>query len=155
MRESERLAAYLKKRDAPCPGCGGNLRGVTIDRCPSCDEALTVTKVIYHAPRASWAGIITGFMGLLAGSAMLAMVWPMIMDRPRWRQNDFTRWDVIHLLLIGATLGMVTLLALWTNWSDEMRCRPARFRWGWAAACWGTVPVAWALGFLLDVIAAW
>ena len=34
--QAELLRAYLAGRDIPCPGCGYNLRGLTIQTCPEC-----------------------------------------------------------------------------------------------------------------------
>lgn len=152
MKEIDRLAGYLKGRDAPCPGCGHNLRDLIGLECPECGEALTVVKIIYNAPRASLAGVVFGFMGLVCGSVRLGFVWPVMMSRPQWRlrRHDITKWDGMHLMLIAATLGMTMLLITWWHWMDEMRCRPARFRWGWAVACWLSVPSAWLLGQILE-----
>ncbi|MEM0913736.1 MAG: hypothetical protein AAGB29_03515 [Planctomycetota bacterium] len=36
------VAAYLRDRDAACPRCGYNVRGLTQPRCPECGHALTV-----------------------------------------------------------------------------------------------------------------
>lgn len=149
MKEIDRLAGYLKGRDAPCPGCGYNLRDLIGERCPECGEALTVVKIIYHAPKASLASVVVGFFGLVGGAAVLASVWPVMMQRPRRRRGDFTIWDVKHLVLIGLTLGLTVLFAVWYDWHDEMRRRPARFRWGWAAACYLTAPLAWLVGRLM------
>ncbi|MGI9013112.1 MAG: hypothetical protein ACR2GY_02570 [Phycisphaerales bacterium] len=37
------LAAYLADRDAPCPGCGYNLRGCTTGHCPECGIEINLT----------------------------------------------------------------------------------------------------------------
>jgi len=34
------LAAYLKERRTPCPGCNYELRGLTTDHCPECNAPL-------------------------------------------------------------------------------------------------------------------
>ena len=39
------LVGYLAGRDAPCPRCGYNLRGVESSRCPECGGALELTLV--------------------------------------------------------------------------------------------------------------
>ncbi len=36
------LALYLRDRDVPCPACGYNLRGATMDKCPECSRAITL-----------------------------------------------------------------------------------------------------------------
>ena len=146
MNEAERLAGYLKGRDAPCPGCGYNLRDLIGDRCPECAESLTVVKIIYHAPRASVASLVVGYIGLAAGWCVLAALWPYAMTldiKPR----GMPTWDDLRLVaMIVATLSMVLVVYKWNDWADEMTRRPARFRWGWAAACFLTAPLAWLVG---------
>src|ERR1051325_7393112 len=39
---SEMLPAFLADRDAPCPCCGYNLRGLNDTRCPECATALSL-----------------------------------------------------------------------------------------------------------------
>ncbi|MCC5823768.1 MAG: hypothetical protein LAT64_11780 [Phycisphaerales bacterium] len=149
MNEAERLAGYLKGRDAPCPGCGYNLRDLIGETCPECAETLSVVKIIYNAPRASVASMIVGYLGLAAGSGVLVALWPRVMTldvRPWGRPT----WDDLRLLaIIGATLGMVVVIIKWNDWSEEMTRRSARFRWSWAAACFLTVPLVWLVGRLV------
>ena len=38
--EREMVRVFLAEHDAPCPGCGYNLRGTTGDKCPECAAAL-------------------------------------------------------------------------------------------------------------------
>lgn len=44
------LAEYLKTRDAPCPGCGVNLRGQLEDICPRCHKRLFLgeLRALHH-----------------------------------------------------------------------------------------------------------
>ncbi|MEA5613132.1 hypothetical protein [Nodularia spumigena] len=149
MKEIDRLAGYLKGRDAPCPGCGYNLRDLLGETCPECGEALTVVKIIYNAPRASPASLVVGYLGIAVGWGVLLGVWPRVMTmdiNPR----GIPTWDDLRLLVIvGATLSMAVAVYLWNEWADEMTRRPARFRWGWAAACFLTAPLAWLVGRLV------
>lgn len=149
MKEIDRLAGYLKGRDAPCPGCGYNLRDLLGQTCPECGEALTVVKIIYNAPRASPASLVVGYLGLVAGAVVTVGVWPVVMGLKVGR-GDPPSWDHIRLLAVaGATAGMVWAFHTWNQWADEMTRRPARFRWGWAAACYLTAPLAWLVGRLV------
>jgi hypothetical protein len=146
VKEIDRLAGYLKGRDAPCPGCGYNLRDLLGDRCPECAEELTVFKIIYHAPRASAASVVFGYIGLAAGAVVVTMIWPRVMSLRTGRGTP-PSWDHVRLLAIaGATAGIVGLVYVWNDWADEMTRRTPRFRWGWAAACWLTAPLAWLVG---------
>lgn len=40
------LQEFLAKHAAPCPGCGGNLKGLEGRACPSCGKALTLRAVL-------------------------------------------------------------------------------------------------------------
>lgn len=39
------LRAYLAERDAPCPRCQYNLRGVTDAACPECGQPIDVNRI--------------------------------------------------------------------------------------------------------------
>lgn len=147
MNEVERLAGYLKGRDAPCPGCGYNLRDLRSEICPECGESLSVTKIRYHGPRASLASFCFGAGGVLAGMGTMLAVWPRVMTMQAFKRGRPPSMDDLRLLImVASTLGLVVLAAKWIDWSDEMTKRSARFRWGWAAACWGAVPCVLLVG---------
>ncbi len=74
------LQSFLADRDAPCPGCAYNLRGLTTDRCPECNQHL-VLRVNLAEPRlGSWlSGMVgaacgAGFNGLLLFYVGIMMV---------------------------------------------------------------------------------
>lgn len=46
--DERRLREYLAAHDAPCPGCGYNLRGVTAAACPECGRELDVGLIRPH-----------------------------------------------------------------------------------------------------------
>lgn len=149
MKEIDRLAGYLKGRDAPCPGCGYNLRDLIGERCPECGEALTVMHIRYNAPRASPASLVVGYLGLACGAAVVVCVWPVLMGLKTGR-GDPLSWDHVRLLAVaGATGGVGVCFYAWNEWADEMTRRPTRFRWGWAAACYLAAPLAWLVGRLV------
>lgn len=47
---SSSLRDYLASRDAPCPHCSYNLRGLTSDRCPECSQPLAL-QIALAEPR--------------------------------------------------------------------------------------------------------
>lgn len=47
MTNPDPLIAYLAAHDAPCPGCGYNLRGLQTNSCPECGRTLSL-KAILH-----------------------------------------------------------------------------------------------------------
>ena len=70
MPDADQLKAYLAERDAPCPGCGYNLRGVAEPVCPECGIPLDVQAIkppAFFAPDA-FGGIYIAwitFLGLV------------------------------------------------------------------------------------------
>src|SRR4051794_28546487 len=65
--EPDMLREFLAGRDAPCPGCGYNLRDLTGDRCPECGQEL-VLGVRLAEPKL--AALLTGLIGLSAGAGL-------------------------------------------------------------------------------------
>lgn len=65
------LAAYLARRDAPCPSCGYNLRGLTSRRCPECDQELAL-RVALLVPRAG--AFILGLCGTAIGTGFCILL---------------------------------------------------------------------------------
>jgi hypothetical protein len=74
------LRAYLAERDAPCPGCTYNLRGVTGDECPECGTRIELGLVDRSLRKLLWwfvficsatigiAESLNGFTGLAFAS---------------------------------------------------------------------------------------
>jgi hypothetical protein len=69
--QDSQLRQYLAQTDAPCPSCDYNLRGLTGEHCPECNQRL-VLRVGLAEPRqrafiAALLGLATGagFNGLL------------------------------------------------------------------------------------------
>jgi hypothetical protein len=52
------LAAYLTDRDARCPICLYNLRGLTSPRCPECGHALRLTVGAVDPTSLAWITIV-------------------------------------------------------------------------------------------------
>jgi len=93
------LAAFLAERDAPCPGCGYNLRGLTTGRCPECDRELTLEIRLVEPRLGPWvaavvgASVMAGFHTLLACYFLwmsvvrtfgprISEVWPLFIFSP-------------------------------------------------------------------------
>jgi hypothetical protein len=70
--DADLLREYLAVRDAPCPGCGYNLRGLTTGRCPECAESLEL-RVALHDPRQAW--FIAGLVGLASGAGFSGLLF--------------------------------------------------------------------------------
>src|SRR4051812_32452603 len=71
-QDQQDLITYLAQRDAPCPSCDYNLRGLTASTCPECSQHLTlrvgVTELRQRAFIATLVALAmgTGFDGLMA-----------------------------------------------------------------------------------------
>jgi hypothetical protein len=63
--ESNDLARFLTSNDIPCPCCGYNLRGLTSDACPECNQPL-VLRVGLAEPRVG--SLVAAASGFLAGA---------------------------------------------------------------------------------------
>jgi hypothetical protein len=80
------LTAYLAERDAGCPRCGYNLRGLRQDRCPECNTRIELTiRVGELAPGrylGTLAGLLAGAGGAGAGLLLITLLswwyhdWP-------------------------------------------------------------------------------
>ncbi len=58
------LAEWLAERDAPCPACGYNLRGVASDKCPECGATLEL-ELRRRRPAAGWGAFLILVFGWL------------------------------------------------------------------------------------------
>ena len=75
------LADYLAETDAPCPGCGYNLRGLTVEECPECALPLSVPLLHAHATNRAGVGakdlakgVFTTFVVCVGGIAAVALL---------------------------------------------------------------------------------
>jgi hypothetical protein len=107
---AEHLAQFLADRDAPCPGCGYNLRGLTSDRCPECNQFL-VLRVGLAEPRMGW--FLTAVIGAAAGlglNGLLLIYIVVVMARGRGGgAGDYFVWHngvgaVVHGLCMWVLL---------------------------------------------------
>ncbi len=127
------LREFLSDRDAPCPACGYNLRGLTGDRCPECSELLELRVGLVHAKLASFIATLValaagaGFSGLL-----LLYFFFVILTRGRNMRQEWA-----FLLSTGG--GLVVeggLLLLLIAWRPRLGRRGPGVRWSIAGACW-------------------
>jgi hypothetical protein len=142
------LRLFLAGRDAPCPGCGYNLRGLASAHCPECGAPLAL-RVGLVEPRqgaflcgAIGLGAGIGFNGLLAGY----FAWIKVFHRP-WGTPE---WNEAVPLLVSLGV-MAALLAAWvrTRTWQRRRLGPAA-HWSLAAASWA-VALASAVWFFARV----
>lgn len=162
MNEAERLVGYLNGRDAPCPGCGYNLRGLKGTACPECGERLTLRGIKHPERRSALTpAFVVGSAGLVVGWLVaLRVVGGMFSPGPtRFRRLvDFIGLHdrderLFDGLVLGAAAAVLALAsAKWIDWSDELAQGGARRRWAWAGACWLGPVLAWGVGW---IVRAW
>ena len=67
------LVDYLRDRDATCPLCQYNLRGLTSNRCPECGQALQLTIGLVEPRVGAWVTAVVSMAGA-ASLGVLALV---------------------------------------------------------------------------------
>jgi hypothetical protein len=103
-----KLIDLLADRDVPCPGCRYNLRGLTTDRCPECNQQLELEIKLAEPKLAAFiTGLVCISMGL--GFCALLVVWVVVSLVIRRRGNTPPEFIIVAAGLIVACL----LLALW------------------------------------------
>src|SRR5262245_60284030 len=111
----ELLIRYLADRDVSCPGCGYNLRDLTRDRCPECDQELALRVGLVES---RLAGFIAGLIGLAAGagfSGLLVVFFTVHFFTGTFQPGWFLLFTSAGLLLEGG------LLALWVAHGRRIR----------------------------------
>jgi hypothetical protein len=132
--DSAFLRAYLAGRDAPCPNCDYNLRGLTGDRCPECGLEL-VLRVSLSEPKLG--AFLTGLVGLSAGagfSGLIFLYWLLQTFFIRMGSSNEPR--LLTIMLGGLIIESAALLG-WLKSRRRLRLMTSRSRWSLAYACWG------------------
>lgn len=119
------IVAFLAGKDAGCPACGYNLRGITRPRCPECDHRIELAfarldplrrlrgrLMVVHAACASTAAyfVVTG---------LLAFV----------QSRRFGTGATLSFWLgtvLSAALLVLSLVAIWRLWLGQERGRATR-----------------------------
>lgn len=101
------LREFLADRDAPCPGCGYNLRGLRSDRCPECSQELELRVGLAEPKMRLW---LLAVIGAAAGVGFngLLLAYALIMIAQAWRSGSmavrFIGINVAGLLVMGGVL---------------------------------------------------
>lgn len=127
----EELKSFLASRDAPCPGCGYNLRGLIADRCPECNEELRLQVGLVEPKLASF---LAGLIGLACGAGFywVVLAWACVMRLMRtWGPSPIELGVIIFFsLVLGAALWG------WLRLRSRLRGMNPTARVALAALCW-------------------
>lgn len=127
------LREFVSTRDAPCPVCGYNLRGLLGTRCPECGRRLMLA-VGTTEPRLG--SFITGMVGLSSGLGFSALLLMYIVFQRFIARTGFSPSGLeVSLLLAGVAIGGGGL-ALWVKMRRRLGRASGPVRWGAAAAAW-------------------
>lgn len=131
--DDEMLRAFVAVRDAPCPVCGYNLRGLLDTRCPECGRRLMLA-VGTTEPRLG--SFITGMVGLSSGLGFSALLLMYIVFQRFIARTGFSPSGLeVALLLAGLAIGGGGL-AIWVKMRRRLGRASEPVRWGAAAAAW-------------------
>lgn len=59
------LRRYLTERDVPCPSCRYSLKGLTSDRCPECNQQITLGVQLVEPKLAAYIAVLIGLAGAI------------------------------------------------------------------------------------------
>lgn len=122
---SDQLRSFLAERDVACPGCGYNLRGLTGDRCPECNEELRLQ-----------VGLVEPKMGTLVVSMVgLATGWGFCAFVSAWGFFFGARTKELLPLVVGVVALGLGLAGVWRG-RGRLRRLPRGSRIAVAVACW-------------------
>jgi hypothetical protein len=111
MSESELLREYLANRDAPCPGCGYNLRGLAGGVCPECNLRSALSVISREPPWRTWILALAGLWLLPAGALLLLsfLSWASLAEDIHFSGDDYLKFFVTP----GALLLGFSAIAAW------------------------------------------
>lgn len=120
------LRAFVAGRDAPCPGCGYNVRDLTGGVCPECGEPLRLTLSLVE-PRLG--PFVAGLIGLAAGMGFcgLVLVWGLI---------ESASGEDLLPLVSGLVVESGAAVA-WVRRRGAIRRLPMGKRTSLLLGCWG------------------
>lgn len=130
--DTQTLREYLAARDAPCPGCGYNLRGLPGDRCPECRQELVLAVRLAEPRLAAW---IAGLVGLCFGVGFSGLLLAYFLIQITLGRGP-GGWG-LFFILTAVPLAVEGLPLLgWVAWRRRVQRVPASLRAGLAAFFW-------------------
>jgi hypothetical protein len=139
-RPQSDVVAFLAHRDHPCPGCQYNLRGITVNRCPECNQLLKL-QVGLVEPKVG--ALIAGTAGLCGGLGFCVIVggWGVAVGKSRPSQ--------IAPLIVGVVV-LAVLLWAWVKIRRHVHKLTSTQVWTFVVLCYAApaVFIAWFMAMV-------
>ena len=124
-QELAELRAHLADRDAACPSCGYNLRALTTDHCPECNQQIVLAIRLAEPRLGLW---IAGAVALAAGAGFSGLLFAYFLVKiAPGGLSGFER--AFGLITGGGFLVEGVLLALWVIFRGPIRRASPAARW--------------------------
>ena len=144
---SDHLQSFLADRDEPCPNCRYNLRGLTGNVCPECQQELSLRVGMTDT---AWKSLVTTIVGLtFGGGAFCAVLIAVLVTNVVYGESGGLsrfKWFVYYPLTVAIVFG--TSIVLLTRLGGRRWFRSLSPTW--RAAC---AVLAWCASFA--VIFGW
>lgn len=132
------LETFLADRDAPCPSCGYNLRGLRGTSCPECAQTLRLTVGLVEVRQGLWVlGLVGAACGLGFNALLLVYAAIQILGQGRARglPAAFIVHNLVGFVLESALVAFVVLASRRIRrWPTPARLALALVAWGAAGA---------------------
>lgn len=144
--DQDQLRLHLATRDAPCPRCGYNLRGLTGTVCPECAQELRLSVALSEPRLGPYLAAIIGLsMAAAPPTVILVAVGILVLTRnggPSGRES----WMFVWWPMIGAVVAWVLLREL-AGRRGRVWFLKLRLPWAAAAVAWALAIVPFAFWF--------
>src|ERR1043165_5654464 len=148
--DAESLREYLAARDAACPKCQYNLRGLTGSVCPECRREVRLSDIDepeVHLTAASWAGLFPlVLMALFAIPGIIGSGVGLIAALVGGQASLLP----ICLPLGAICCGMFWYECRWIERAEHFITLPRRTQWERAAVCWGILVLLLAVARIVN-----
>ncbi len=149
------LTTYLNSRDAPCPVCDYNLRGLKVDRCPECSAYLHLQVGSENTRLGAWLAAVMSFSLAVGFDAVMGLIVLVMFTvtffvrqpiAPIVRQQHMILLSGFLALAVTCGGGIFMLVRRRRRWMMLSR----RVQWRWAAVIFVIVFIVHLLaGFLM------
>jgi len=147
----EALREFLAERDAACPRCEYNLRGMVGTACPECGLELSVARLMEEVEHREWRErrmprdpiTAAGLVG-----SILSLGWPLSVLVMGLALRDDLTFVADRLAALGVVcLVQVGLIVVYLGGLVKMKDWPRRRKWALAIAAW-----CWGPGAVLGIL---